>query len=59
MKSFVKGELIMTSFIWGRPPQEAYENPYEYEAQEQFSREASVVTSELFAYLMKRNGKYN
>ncbi len=40
MKSFKKDEIIMTSFIWGRSPQEAYENPYEYEAQEQFSREA-------------------
>ncbi|MGG6312405.1 hypothetical protein [Paenibacillus macerans] len=48
----------MTSFIWGRSPQEAYENPYEYEAQEQFSREARVLISELFAFLMKNNGKY-
>lgn len=59
MKSFVKDGIFMTSFIWGRSPQEAYENPYEYEAQEQFSREARVVTSELFTYLMKRNGKYH
>ncbi|GBG07405.1 hypothetical protein PAT3040_01955 [Paenibacillus agaridevorans] len=48
----------MTSFIWGRSPQEAYENPYEYEAQDQFAREAEVLVSELFEFLMKKNGKY-
>lgn len=29
----------MPSIVWGRHPQEAYENPYEYGAQEQFLRE--------------------
>lgn len=30
----------MASIVWGRHPQEAYDNPYEYEAQAQFVREA-------------------
>jgi hypothetical protein len=33
----------MTSIVWGRLPQEAYENPYEYEAQAQFLREANSL----------------
>jgi hypothetical protein len=48
----------MTSFIWWRSPEEAYENPYEYEAQEQFAREAEIIVNELFEFLMKRNGMY-
>ena len=49
----------MTSFIWGRSPQEAYENPYEYEAQNQFAREAEVVVYEFFEFIMKKNGQYS
>ena len=30
----------MASLVWGRDPQEAYDNPYEHEAQDQFLREA-------------------
>lgn len=37
----------MGSIVWGRHPQEAYENPYEYEAQEQFVREANELLSQL------------
>ncbi|MFK7692327.1 hypothetical protein [Paenibacillus sp. HJGM_3] len=53
-----RDEITMTSFIWGRSPNEAYENPYEYEAQNQFQREAEVLAKELFTFLMKRNGTY-
>jgi hypothetical protein len=41
----------MPSFIWGRDPQEAFENPYEYEAQEQFYREASNLIRNLYNLL--------
>jgi hypothetical protein len=37
----------LTSIIWGRHPQEAYDNPYEYEAQDQFLREASALLDDL------------
>ena len=33
----------MSSFVWGRNPEEAYANPYEYEAQEQFVLEARLL----------------
>lgn len=42
----------MPSFIWGRDPQEAYQNPYEYEAQEQFIREATSILDKIFGILM-------
>jgi hypothetical protein len=37
----------MPSIVWGRHPQEAYEHPYEYAAQEQFLREARRLLDEL------------
>ena len=37
----------MASIVWGRNPQEAYDNPYEYGAQEQFIREAKELLSQL------------
>lgn len=37
----------MVSIVWGRDPQEAYENPYEYEAQDQFVREARELLVQL------------
>lgn len=40
-------EKKMTSIVWLRQPQEAYENPYEYEAQEQFVREAKEFLTQL------------
>lgn len=36
----------MLNFIWTREPSEAYLNPYEYDAQEQFSREALAILNE-------------
>ena len=45
----------MTSFIWWRSPEEAYENPYEYEAQEQFAREAEKIIQSIFEILMQKN----
>lgn len=41
----------MKNFIWFRNPKEAYENPYEYGAQEQFSREAFKVLSSFKKHL--------
>lgn len=37
----------MASLVWGRDPQEAYDNPYEYEAQDQFVREAKELLSQI------------
>lgn len=37
----------MASIMWGRHPQEAHDNPYEYEVQEQFVREAKELLSQL------------
>lgn len=45
----------MSSFVWSREPEEAYSNPYEYGAQEQFVREAKRILKRL----CKRLGKYN
>lgn len=43
----------MPSIIWGRHPQEAHENPYEYEGQNQFIREASATLVKLNGLLDK------
>jgi len=37
----------MASIIWDRDPQEALNNPYEYNAQKQFHREAIALTDKL------------
>ena len=37
----------MPSIVWGRTPQEAHDNPYEYEAQDQFVREATAALDAL------------
>jgi len=37
----------MASIIWDRDPQEAIKNPYEYNAQKQFHREAVALTDKL------------
>lgn len=37
----------MASIIWNRDPQEAIKNPYEYNAQKQFHREAIALTDKL------------
>jgi hypothetical protein len=43
------------NFIWSRDPQEAYQEPYEYNAQKQFLRESKLILNELFNHLMKTN----
>ena len=43
----------MPSFVWDRDPSEAYANPYEYEAQEQFAREAGAFLKDVFTQLME------
>ncbi|AZQ84404.1 hypothetical protein EKO29_10460 [Colwellia sp. Arc7-635] len=48
----------MASFIWGRNPQEAFKNPYEWEANEQFALEASSLLEKFFEILMKKNMHY-
>lgn len=42
----------MPSFIWNREPEEAYQNPYEYEAQDQFVREANNMLNAVYELLM-------
>jgi hypothetical protein len=41
----------MPSIVWGRDSQEAFENPYEYAAQEQFVREAAALLLALYKLL--------
>lgn len=48
----------MPSFIWDRDPQEAIENPYEYEAQEQFAREADNLLSLFLEELSRHDMKF-
>ena len=49
----------MTSFVWERNPEEAYTNPYEYEAQNQFCREASFLLSKYYDYISSNTTKYH
>jgi hypothetical protein len=49
----------MTSIVWGRHPQEAYNNPYEYEAQEQFFREAKSLLDDFNIRLDQRTLYYH
>lgn len=49
----------MPSFVWNRDPQEAFENPYEYEAQEQFYREATSLVKTLYVCLNSENHRYH
>ena len=37
----------MPSFVWDREPSEAYAEPYEYDGQAQFAREAATVLERL------------
>ena len=41
----------MPSFVWGRDPQEAFEEPYEYDGQAQFAREADALLARLYRLL--------
>ena len=43
----------MPSQVWGRSPQEASDNPYEYEIQDQFVREAKALLKRLNIGLQK------
>lgn len=45
----------MPSFVWDRDVEEAYDEPYEYPGQEQFSREAKKIISILKNHLSKLN----
>lgn len=41
----------MPSQVWGRDPQEAYEEPYEYAVQDQFIREATALLGQYYRFL--------
>jgi hypothetical protein len=45
----------MASFVWGRSPQEAFNNPYEWDANSQFASEAKGLVDNFFEVLMKKN----
>jgi len=49
----------MLNFIWTREPAEAYKNPYEYDAQAQFSREAANILAGFKNQLESNNRKYS
>jgi hypothetical protein len=49
----------MKNFIWHRSSQEAHSNPYEYEAQEQFVREASLVLNAIKVEIEKYNRSFS
>ena len=48
----------MASLVWGRDPQEAYEEPYEYGIQEQFGREARSLFLKLYRLLNSESHRY-
>lgn len=48
----------MPSFIWHRDSQEAFDNPYEYDAQEQFDREAARLLKALFEDIAHNDHRY-
>jgi hypothetical protein len=48
----------MPSQVWGRDPQEAFEEPYEYEIQEQFAREAGALLARLYRVLNSDRFRY-
>ncbi len=48
----------MPSQVWGRDPQEAFEDPYEYEIQEQFAREAGTLLTRLYRILISDRFRY-
>ena len=51
-------DLEMTSIVWGRDPQDAYDEPYEYDAQEQFVREARALLRRLYVQLNSDRHSY-
>lgn len=48
----------MPSFVWDREPSEAFDEPYEYNGQSQFAREAKAVIQELEEHYAKFNHIY-
>ncbi len=48
----------MPSQVWGRDPQEAFENPYEYAVQEQFVREAKAIFRQCYMLLTADSHSY-
>ena len=48
----------MPSLIWGRDAQEAFEQPYEYQAQEQFVREAKSLLTKLYKLINSEEQKH-
>ena len=49
----------MPSVVWGRTPQEAYDNPYEYEAQDQFVREAKSLLKHMNTVFQKYSMRFH
>ena len=49
----------MPSQVWGRDPQEAYKNPYEYEVQSQFFMEANKLLNELNTLMQRYSMKFH
>ncbi len=49
----------MPSQVWGRDPQEAFEERYEYEVQEQFVREAGALLRSLYRLLNSDRHRYS
>lgn len=45
----------MASIVWGRNPQEAFQNPYEHEVNKDFSIEAHTLLESFLKHLMKKN----
>lgn len=49
----------MPSQVWGRDPQEAFEEPYEYGIQDQFAREARALFTRLYKLLNSDRHRYS
>lgn len=49
----------MPSLVWGRSPQEAYDNPYEYEVQDQFVREAKSLLKHMNTAFQKYSMRFH
>ena len=48
----------MSSLVWDRDPEEAFINPYEYEIQEQFVRESTIILEGFHELMDKGNLRY-
>lgn len=47
--------INLKNFIWTRDPQEAMDNPYEWEAQKKFVKEANLFLREIRKHLIKKH----